>query len=71
MPEFCCDGGTREGVKICTLHDQPLIGRAEAEAKGFTVFGNAELFCQVTGSAIGSFGVVDGLFDEIAEGEAL
>jgi hypothetical protein len=70
MPEVCCMGGTREdGVKICTRHLQPLIGKAEAHAKGLAegTFGNAEWFCPITGSGLGPF-EADALHDELAEG---
>jgi hypothetical protein len=71
MPDVCCQSETREdGVRICALHGQPLIGEAEVRDKEFTegkpVFGG-EWFCPVTGSAFGSFEVVDALHEEIAE----
>ena len=66
--ERCESGTKKDGVRICALHEQPLIGRVEAERRGLTVFMDAEWFCPVTGAAFGSFGVVDGLIGEIAEG---
>jgi len=74
MSEDFCKGETREdGVKICALHSEPLIGKAEAQAKGFTK-GKPCLdelggwWCPVTGSATGSFKVSDALHYELAEG---
>jgi hypothetical protein len=70
MPEVSCNGETRkDGVKICTLHGQPLIGKADAQAKGFTERNNnAEWFCPVSGSGLGSFKESDAHFDELAGG---
>ncbi len=69
MPEVCCLGTKKDGVKICGLHDRPLVDKEEALALGLTLGFVGELFCPVTGSAISdAFGRADALHDEIAQG---
>lgn len=68
MPEVCCTGATRDGVKICDLHEQPLIERSEAQVRGVTKTQpnvGAEWFCPVSGSGF-AFGEADTLHDELS-----